>query len=181
MPMATERANSSDEDLMVHVRTRDYHAFVTLFDRHRESVVSFAARMTGDVDEAETIARDAFVEVSTRASAYKAGTPFKPWLMRIVHEFLSARLAKHDPAPGSSLDGLAQAQYAGETPPSSSHVEQAKPVFEAMCRLKPAYREVACLRIFERMSYEGIATVTGEKLKTVLSRMNYAVEHLRKG
>ncbi|MHC4248912.1 MAG: RNA polymerase sigma factor [Planctomycetota bacterium] len=180
MPTAAERAKSSDEDLMVLVRTRDYHAFVSLFDRYRAGVVSFAARMTGDPDEAETIARDAFAEMSARASSYKPKKPFKLWLFSILHELTSARLRKHDPASGSSLRALAKAQPAsGDTLPASQ-AERAKPVFEAMGRLKPPYREVACLRIVERMSYEDIATVTGGKLKTVLSRMNYAVEHLRK-
>jgi len=165
---------------MVLVRTRDYHAFVTLFDRYRAGVVSHAARMTGDTEEAETLARDAFVEVSRRASSYKPKAPFKLWLMKIVHDFISDRLAKHDPAPGSDLDGLAGAEPASGDPPPPAQIKQARPVFEALGRLKPAYREVACFRIFERMAYEDIATVTGEKVKTVLRRMNYAVEHLRK-
>ncbi len=166
---------------MVLVRTRDYHAFVTLFDRYRADVVSFATRMTGDTGEAEGIARDAFVEMSARASRYKQKMPFKPWLFAIVHEHVSARLARHDPAPGASIDALADGKPAGGTAPSPSQIERAKPIFEAMGRLKPSYRAVACLRIFEQMSYKDIATITGEKVKTVLSRMNYSVEHLRKG
>ena len=166
---------------MVLVRTQDYHAFVTLFDRYRARVVSFATRMTGDISEAEGIARDAFVEMSARASRFKQKMPFKPWLFTIVHEFVSARLAKHDPASGASIDALADGEPASENAPSPSKIEQAKPIFEAMGRLKPPYREVACLRIFEQMSYKDIATITGEKVKTVLSRMNYVVEHLRKG
>jgi RNA polymerase sigma-70 factor (ECF subfamily) len=181
LPTATERATATDEDLMVLVRTHDYHAFVTLFDRYRAIVVSFAARMTGDTDEAETIARDAFVEASARASSYKKKWPFRPWLMKIVHGFVSERLSKHDPAPGSKLDALSNAEPASGSPPSPSQIEQGKPIFEAMGRLKAPYREVACLRIFGQMSYDDIATITGEKAKTVLSRMNYAVEHLRKG
>lgn len=166
---------------MVLVRTHDYHAFVTLFDRYRADVVSFATRMTGDTSEAEGIARDAFVEMSARSSHYKQKMTFKLWLFAIVHEHVSARLAKHDPAPGASIDALADGQPASGTPPSPSQVEQAKPIFEAMGRLKPPYREVVCLRIFEQMGYDDIATITGEKVKTVLGRMNYAVEHFRKG
>jgi RNA polymerase sigma-70 factor (ECF subfamily) len=181
LPTATERAKATDEDLMVLVRTHDYHAFVTLFDRYRAGVVSFATRMTGDTSEAEGIARDVFVDMSVRASRYKQKMTFKPWLFAIAHDHVSARLARHDPAAGASIDALADGQPASGTPPSSSQIEQAKPIFEAMGRLKPPYREVVCLRIFEHMSYGDIATITGEKVKTVLGRMNYAVEHLRKG
>jgi RNA polymerase sigma-70 factor (ECF subfamily) len=165
---------------MVRVRTRDYHAFVTLLDRYRVRVVSFAARMTGDADEAEAIAHDTFSEMSARASRYKPKVPFKLWLFSILHEFSSARLAKHDPAKGASLETLAKGGAAGEGELSRSQLERAKPVFEAVGRLKPPYREVACLRFFEQMSYKEIAVVTGEKVKTVLGRMNYVVEHLRK-
>ncbi len=165
---------------MVQVRTRDYHAFVTLFDRYRARVVSFAARVTGDADEAEGIARDTFSEMSARASRYKPKIPFKLWLFSILHEFTSARLARHDPAQGAGLDALAKAGPTRGDELPASQVERAKPVFEAMGRLKPPYREVACLRIFEQMSYKEIAIVTGEKVKTVLSRMNYVVERLRK-
>ncbi len=180
MPSVAERARSSDEDLMVLVRTHDYHAFITLFDRHRAGVVSFAARMTGDADEAEGIAQDVFIEMTSRASSYRPKKPFRPWLFSIIHEIVSARLSRYDPAPGSSIEGLARAQLESGEAISPTQAERAKPVFEALERLKPPYREVACLRIFEHMSYEDIATVTGEKVKTVLGRMNYVVQNLRK-
>ncbi len=164
---------------MVLVRTRDYPAFVVLFDRYRARAVSFAARMTGDADEAEAIAHDAFVQVPSRASGYSPKHLFAHWFFSLLRKLVFERVSKRDPAPRASLEQIAALQPVSKEQPSSAHAEAAKRIYKALNRLKPVYREVLYLRVFERMSYDEIAAVTGEKLATALGRMNYAVEHLR--
>ena len=166
---------------MVLVRTRDYHAFVQLFNRYRPRAVSFAARMTGSADAAEEVAHEAFVAMTSRAASYKPKRAFRLWFFAILHEVISKRLSKVDTAPKAKLDALAAAKPEREGVFSSPQAERARPAFEALGAIKPAYREVACLRALEGMDYPEIAKVTGEKVKTVMGRMDYAIEHLRKG
>ena len=172
--------SASDEDLMVLVRTRDYPAFVVLFDRYRERAVSFAARMTGDPDQAEAIAHDAFTQAVARAASYDPRKPFAVWFFSILRTIVSESVAKRDPGPRASLERTAVLEPVSEGVLASGRTDEARIAYEALNHLKPIYREVVYLRLFESMSYEDIAAVTGERAATVRKRMNYAVEHLRK-
>jgi len=50
---------------------------------------------------------------------------------------------------------------------------------ESLDRLPEAQRDVFILNEFEEMSFKEIASVTGEKINTLLSRKRYAVTYLR--
>jgi RNA polymerase sigma-70 factor (ECF subfamily) len=172
--------SASDEDLMVLVRTRDYPAFVVLFDRYRARAVSFVARMTGDPDTAESIAHEVFTQAVAQAASYDPREPFVIWFFSILHRIVSESVAKRDPGPHASLERTAVLDPVSEDARSPARVDEARIAYEAVNHLKPIYREVVYFRLFERMSYEDIAAITGEKSATVRKRMNYAVEHLRK-
>ncbi len=186
---ANDLGASSDADLMLLVRTRDYPAFIRLFDRWRARAVSFAARMTGDPDLAEEIAHEAFTQLVSRAARYDSGREFETWFFSILHEITAAKVARRDPARGAELDRLAvlgQADAREQAEPGVPAASKPGPreaaarAFDALNRLKPVYREVVYLRAIERMGYDRIVEILGEKRATVVERMNYAVEHMLK-
>jgi RNA polymerase sigma-70 factor (ECF subfamily) len=170
----SDLATATDADLLSRIKRREYPAFVQLFDRYRSKIVSFAARMTGDPDEAENLAHDAFMLMVNETNRYDHTTEGKPWLFKIartvVHEFVS----KNRPEGKAQLENLASVG----APPDPSG--DARNTFKALNRLGPVFREVLYLRVFEGMSYEQIAVVIDEKPNAVKSRVNHAVEHLRK-
>jgi RNA polymerase sigma-70 factor (ECF subfamily) len=173
------RNGGPDAELMARFRTGDRAAFEALFDRHRAGAVSFAARMTGEPEAAENIAHDALVRLAREAQRQKAGIDFRVWLFAALREIVADYLANTRAKGPFELDALAAARGApgeGPAPP----LAEAKPVYAALGRLKAIYREVVFLRVLEKMTYDEIARVTGERPATVRGRMNYAVEHLRK-
>jgi RNA polymerase sigma-70 factor (ECF subfamily) len=170
----SDLVTATDEDLISRIRRREYPAFVQLFDRYRSSVLSFAARMTGNPDEAESLAHDAFVLMVNEANRYERKVEAKTWLFKIVRNVVHEFCAKNRPEARAQLEELASVG----APPEPSG--DARNTFLALNKLGPAFREVLYLRVFERLSYDQIAVVVEENAKAVKSRMNHAVEHLRK-
>ena len=174
MAQFSDLASATDEDLLSRIKRREYPAFVQLFDRYRTSILSFAARMTGDPEESENLTHDAFLLAVNEANRYDHATEARPWLFRIVRNVVHEFVAKNRPEARAQLENLASV---GAPPEPST---DARSTFTALNRLGPAFREVLYLRTFERMSYEQIGIVVGEKPHAVKSRMNHAVEQLRK-
>jgi RNA polymerase sigma-70 factor (ECF subfamily) len=170
----SDLAAASDEDLFSQIRRKEYPAFVTLFDRYRQRVVSYAGRMTGDPDEAENLAHDAFLKMVEEAPRMEPGRPFKPLLFKFVRALVYDHVAKNRPEAKASLERL---ESIGAPPAASGDARQA---YAVLNKLGPVYREVLYLRVFEGMTHEQIGEVTGEKPAAVKTRLNYAVEHLRK-
>ncbi len=185
MVLGLELAALTDEDLVVRIKRREYPAFVTLFDRYRPKAVTFAARMLGDADEAERVAQDAFTQVAKQAASFNPKkTRFRIWFFAALRKLISKHALVTGPpggAGGARLENFSALGHVADTSMAASRADEVKALLENLGRLKPVYREVAYLRRFEKMSYEEIASVCGEKLATVKSRMNYAVEQLRKG
>jgi RNA polymerase sigma-70 factor (ECF subfamily) len=183
--LGLELAALSDEDLVARVKRREYPAFVTIFDRYRPNAVTFAVRMLADADEAEHVTHEAFVQVAKQATSFNPKkASFKTWFFAILRKLIS----KHALATRSSgVGGVARLEnfsvlgHVADTSMAASRAEEVKALLESLGRLKPVYREVVFLRRFEKMGYDEIAKVCGEKPATVKSRMNYAVEQLRKG
>ena len=181
MVLGLELAALTDEDLMARIKRREYPAYVTLFDRYRPNIVTFAARMLGDADEAEHVAHDAFVQVAKQASSFNAEkSRFRIWLFAVLRKLVSKH-ALADHADAARLEQFTTLGHVADTSAVASRADEARTLLENLGRLKPVYREVVHLRRYEKMSYEEIAQVCGEKPATVKSRMNYAVEQLRKG
>ncbi len=183
MVLGLELAALTDEDLMVRIKTREYPAYVTLFDRYRPNAVTFAVRMLGDADEAERVAHDVFVHVARQASSFNSEKlPFRLWFFSVLRRLIS----KRDPAGragggGARLENYSALGHVADTSAVAPRADEVRALLENLGKLKPVYREVVYLRRFEKMSYEDVAAVCGEKPATIKSRMNYAVEQLRKG
>jgi DNA-directed RNA polymerase specialized sigma24 family protein len=64
----------TDEDLISLVGVGDAFAFTVLHDRHSRAIYSLARRLTGDEQDAEDLAQDAFLKV-WRCPRSAPGTP----------------------------------------------------------------------------------------------------------
>ena len=64
----------TDEDLISLVGAGDAFAFSALHDRHSRAIYSLARRLTGDEQDAEDLAQDAFLKVWRSAGSYRAAT-----------------------------------------------------------------------------------------------------------
>jgi RNA polymerase sigma-70 factor, ECF subfamily len=62
----------TDEDLISLVGAGDDFAFTVLHDRHSRAIYSLARRLSGDEQDVEDLAQDAFLKVWRSAGSYRA-------------------------------------------------------------------------------------------------------------
>jgi RNA polymerase sigma factor (sigma-70 family) len=86
----------TDLTLMALVERGDADAFRTVIDRHLMRVQRLAARMLGDVNEAEEVAQDAFLRLWMFAKSWHPGpdNSVVPWLRRVATNLCLDRLRR---------------------------------------------------------------------------------------
>jgi RNA polymerase sigma-70 factor (ECF subfamily) len=177
-----ETREESDAELMAEVRAGDRGAFTRLVERHKDLVVNYLTRLTGDRDRAEDLAQETFLRLF-RAGAASAGYHEQGFLraylfriatnlvrseerrktrFRLIFPFLGGR--RHDePAASSGL--LLQ--------------ELQRQVAVAVASLPLRYRVPLVLHEIEGWSYADIARELSCREGTVKSRIHRGRRHLR--
>ncbi|CAG1001358.1 ECF RNA polymerase sigma factor SigM [Anaerolineae bacterium] len=79
--MSTE---SSDAQLVESLRTNDFEALGSLFDRYYPQVYRTANAITRDSAVAEDIAQDCFLKLHQYAHRIDTSLPLAPWLYRVT-------------------------------------------------------------------------------------------------
>src|ERR1051325_11469197 len=74
----------SDEALMARIAAGDRAAFRVLAQRHLGSVISLAAHVLGNRNDAEDVAQEAMLRIWVDAPRWKPAARFRTWLTRIV-------------------------------------------------------------------------------------------------
>ena len=71
-----------DRHYIEKVLEGDATAFAALVDKHKDNAFTLALRITGNREEAEEIAMDAFVKVYRSLGSFRNDSKFTPWLYR---------------------------------------------------------------------------------------------------
>jgi RNA polymerase sigma-70 factor, ECF subfamily len=170
----------SDEVLVERTLAGDMDAFERLVERHRAVVHRVAARIAGEAD-AEDVAQDAFLRAFHRLARFRGESPFRAWLLRIVHNAALDALARRRSAPLDEGEDESERPQpgAGRTPAEQLEISERRDRLAAKLRLmQPAHRAVLVLRDLEGLSYEEIAEVTDSPLGSVKGRLHRARREL---
>jgi RNA polymerase sigma-70 factor (ECF subfamily) len=181
----------TDEELMLRVQGGDGECYDALVERYKVRLFNYLFRLTGNRDEAEEIAQEAFVKAYIHADKYKTIAKFSTWLYTIATNLVRNRVRSRSRAPqlislwtrgwnGGEEERTLEIEDAGRTPDEAiNDVELSAIINRAIGRIPEKYRESFVLREINELSYEEIAAVTGLKLGTVRSRINRARNYFR--
>jgi RNA polymerase sigma-70 factor (ECF subfamily) len=136
--------------------------------------------MCGEAQVAEDAAQEAFIRAWLKLSAFKPQASFRSWLYRIA---LNAALDILRRKTEANLDEEKTSFLADTTPGPEAALlakEQAGRVQSAVQALPEAARAVVVLREYGGLSYQEISDVLEIPMGTVMSRLNYARDKLRK-
>ena len=180
----------SDEELMLRVQDGDTDCYDVLVERFKVRLFNSLFRLTGNRDEAEEIAQEAFVKAYIHADKYKTIARFSTWLYTIATNLVRNRLRSRSRAPkivslwtrsaDSDEEKTLDIEDTRKSPDEViNDAELGEIISRAIQRIPVKYRESFVLREINELSYEEIAAVTGLKLGTVRSRINRARNHFR--
>ena len=138
--------------------------------------------IAGNASDAEEAAQDAFVKAYRALGRFRRGSPFRPWLLRIVANEARNRRRSAGRRAALSLRAAAD-ESSGDAAPSPEGVlladEERDRLLAAVNELREEERLVIACRFFLELSEEETATALDIRLGTVKSRTSRALEHLR--
>jgi RNA polymerase sigma-70 factor, ECF subfamily len=143
-----------------------------LYDRHAAGLYRYAVMILADPDSAADAVHQVFAALVRRKSVDVA---FElPYLKRAVRNECFSMLRREQRSPvDASVAILESVQGVEDKPDERLELERALKV------LPPEQREVVHLKIFEGLTFQEMAELTGDSINTVASRYRYAIEKLR--
>jgi RNA polymerase sigma-70 factor, ECF subfamily len=171
-----------DTALVERARNGDVNAYEALVQQYQELAFRVAFQVTGNAADAEDAAQEAFVNAYYAFGRFRAGAPFRPWLLRIVaNEARNRRTSAHRRT--ALVERALAAQASGEAAPSPERAAEADEfratLITALQRLRDDDRLVLAYRLFFDLSEAEMATALNCPRGTVKSRLSRALARLR--
>ena len=172
----------AENELVERARRGDDDAYGELVRSYQGIAFRMAYVVAGSAADAEEAAQEGFVKAHRALSRFRAGAPFRPWLLRIVANearnrrrsagrrwALATRAAEEDPSGGAapSPEGTLLAG------------EDRERLLGAVNGLREEERIVIACRYFLELSEEETAAALGIRRGTVKSRTSRALTRLR--
>jgi len=173
-----------ETELVERARSGDVGAYEQLVRRYQDLAVRVAYVVAGSAADAQDAAQEAFVKAFGALGRFRAGSPFRPWLLRIVsNEAITrarasgrrARLALRAEAAGGRPGDDAVPSPEGAALAQELHDE----LIAAVNRLRMEDRLVIAYRFWFDLSEAEMAEALGCPRGTVKSRLSRALGRLR--
>ena len=171
-----------ETELVARAKTGDAAAYEELVRAHQAIAFRTAYLVAGDETDAQEAAQDAFVKAYRALGRFRAGSPFRPWLLSIVANEARNRRRSTGRRQALALRAAADAAPGDAAPsPEAAFVsaERRRRVLEALSLLGDDHRLVLACRYFLDLSEEETAAALGVRRGTVKSRMARALDRLR--
>jgi RNA polymerase sigma-70 factor (ECF subfamily) len=171
-----------DDELIRRAKRGEGEAYAVLVRRHQQVAFRTAYALCGDAADAEDVTQDAFVKAYGAIGRFRAGAPWRPWLLQIVaNEARNRRRAE-----GRRRHLAVRVAHAGgaedQAPPPDVAVllrDERSALARAIARLDPPHREIVVLRHLLDLSEAECAAVLGVAPGTAKSRHSRALARLR--
>ena len=171
-----------DTALVERARNGDVNAYEALVQQYQELAFRVAYQVTGDAADAEDAAQEAFVNAYYALGRFRVGSPFRPWLLRIVANEARNRRASAHRRIALAERALA-AQSSGEAAPSPERAAEADEfrttLITTLRGLRVDDRLVLAYRLFFDLSEAEMAVALNCPRGTVKSRLSRALARLR--
>lgn len=171
-----------DAELVEQARKGNIHAYENLVERYTEVAFRTAYLVAGSAADAQDAAQEAFIRAFHALPRFRAGAPFRPWLLQIVANQAKNRRRAAGRRENLSLR-LAEGIRVGDAAPSPERAleaqEERRALLHAVNELREEDRLVINCRYFLELSSEETAQTLGWPEGTVKSRLNRALVRLR--
>lgn len=178
------RSSRDDAALIRRCQRGDFEAMNELIQAYQKHVFNLAFRLSGNYDDAQDIAQEAFIRVFNSINSFRGEANFSTWIYRIVTNVFLDERKKQRVRDHGSLDEYLELedssvarQIEDPSPGPEASVEQRERnevVGQAVLALPENQRVMIALYHFQGRSYEEIADIMQLPIGTVKSRLNRA-------
>ena len=171
-----------ETELVARAKRGDATAYEELVRAHQAIAFRTAYLLAGNEADAQEAAQDGFLKAYRALGRFRAGAPFRPWLLKIVANEARNRRRSAGRRQALALRAVADAAPGDAAPsPEAALVsaEQRRELLAAVDRLGDDHRLVLSCRFFLDLSEEETAAALGVRRGTVKSRLSRALERLR--
>jgi RNA polymerase sigma factor (sigma-70 family) len=186
-PLAPEPAEEAV--LVKRACQGDLSAYDELVKRYQERIYATVYHMTGNHEDANDLAQEAFIKGFHALKSFKGGSSFYTWVYRIAVNktinFLKQRknksqLSLNDLDLNAEHDPDLVALISEKTPRRDANLaELQEKLNSAMQKLSEPHRLVVTLHDVQGLSHEEIAKIMDCNIGTVRSRLFYARQQLQ--
>lgn len=178
--LASVAVERSDAELMARVRQGDRDAFADLIDRHKDAVVGYLARLTGNRDRAQDLGQETFLRLYRAADSYVEQGYLRAYLYRIATNLLRSE-ERREQRMKLLLPFLSRKGESVEpaAPAGLLRRELHREVSTALASLPLRYRVPVVLHEIEGWTYVDIARELGCREGTIKSRIHRGRQQLR--
>ncbi|WP_219508774.1 RNA polymerase sigma factor [Nonomuraea ceibae] len=170
-----------DDEAIARSLRGDLTAYEALVARY-SALAHRTAALLGARDEAEDVVQEAFVKAYRHLPSFRPGSPFRPWLLRIVanetHNLTRARGRRSE----LSVRLAATADVVSGDDPEGAAVatDRRARLLDAVRALPERERRAVVCRYFLQLSEAETAQVLGWPIGTVKSRTHRGLARLRR-
>ena len=174
----------SDWQLIKSFRSGNEAAFEILYERHRNRLYAFLNHLTGNTGDADEVFAETWVRVIDKLDRYRDDGKFSAWLFRVARNIFWDKCRRKTRNGEIHFDeefAMDEQFGSAKTDPSAvlNSGDIGREINAALQLLTPVQREVFLLR-YEEVPFKEIAAIQNCSINTVLSRMQYALNSLRK-
>ena len=181
--MVVSRPLDDDPQLLERARRGDAAAYADLVRPHQPIAFRTACLLAGSSADAEDAVQDALVKAWRALPRFRAGAPFRPWLLAIVANEARTRRRAAGRRAAWTLRAAADERAPGDAAPSPEAAvlvrERSRELLQALEALGERDRVVLVLRYVLDLSEREMAAVLDCRPGTVKSRLSRALDRLR--
>lgn len=172
----------AEDDLVAQAKLGDTRAYGALIQEHQTIAFRTAYLITASAADAEDAVQEAAVKAYRALGRFRAGKPFRPWLLAIVANEARNRRRSAGRRERLALRAAEDPLSGGAVPSPEAAIleaEQRAELLAAVDELREEDRLAIACRYFLGLSEEETASALGWRRGTVKSRTSRALDRLR--
>ena len=170
----------TEQEIVLRAKGGDQDAFAELVTAHQDRIYTLCLRMTGDREDAQDAAQEAFLNAWRGLASFQGDSSFSTWLYRLASnaciDLLRKRKRRQEGEAPHSLDDEA----AGWPEPAAPGAGPEEELERELRALPDHQREILVMREVSGLSYQEIGELLSLDLGTVKSRLARARLALKK-
>ena len=175
----------SEANAIEGARQGDGECFEFLYSRHKRRVYSLCLRMIGNVESAEDLTQEAFLQLSRKIGTFRGESAFATWLHRMTVNVVLMSLRKKglpevslDETLGPTEEGGPKKEIATRDQILAGSIDRLN-LERAIQSLPPGYRTIFVLHDVEGYEHNEIAEMLGCTVGNTKSQLHKARMKLR--